>query len=76
MTIKILKPYLAIFVDSLFIDAPIVCVYVCVCVCVGGVCVWSMFCYLVLCVLSSLAIILMGKRELVALYILTDVLLL
>ena len=37
---------------------------VCMCVCVGGwVSVWSMFCYVVLCVFSSLAIILMGKRE-------------
>ena len=57
-----------------------VCMCVCVCVCGGGVCVWSMFCYVVLCVFSSLTIILMGKREreLVALldYCLTDVLLL
>ena len=29
--------------------------------------VWAMFCYAILCVLSSFAIILMGKRELVAL---------
>ena len=32
-----------------------------------GFCVCSMFCYTLLCVLSSFAIILMGKRELVAL---------
>ena len=31
-----------------------------------GFCVWSLFCYEVLCVLSSFAIILMEKRELVA----------
>ena len=33
----------------------------------SGGCVWSMFCYAVLCVLSSFAFILLGKRELVAL---------
>ena len=32
-----------------------------------GVCNCSMFCYTLLCVRSSIAIILMGKRELVAL---------
>ena len=32
-----------------------------------GVCNYSMFCYTLLCVHSSIAIILMGKRELVAL---------
>ena len=42
--------------DSLLIVAPIV-----------GFCVCSMFCCTLLCVLSSFAIILMGKRELVVL---------
>ena len=32
-----------------------------------GVCNWSMVCCMLLCVCSSIAIILMGKRELVAL---------
>ena len=44
-------------VDSLLIVAPIV-----------GFCVCSMVYCILLCVLSSSAIILMGKRELVALY--------
>ena len=43
-------------VDSLFIDTPIV-----------GVCNCSVFCFTLLYVHSSIAIILMGKRELVAL---------
>ena len=44
-------------VDSLFIVAPIFC---------GGSVFWSLFCYAVLSYLSSFAISLMGKRELVA----------
>ena len=44
------------YVDFLFIVTPIV-----------GVCNWSMFCCTLLYVHSSIAIILMGKRELVAL---------
>ena len=43
-------------VDFLFIVTPIV-----------GVCNCSMFCSTLLCVHSSIAIILMGKRELIAL---------
>ena len=46
----------SIVVDSLLIVAPIV-----------GFCVCSVFCCTLLCVLSSFAIILMGKREMVAL---------
>ena len=37
-----------------------------------GFCVCSMFCFVLLCVLSSFAIILMGKRELVALLCLSS----
>ena len=37
-------------------------------------CVWSLFCYSLLCVLLVLAIILMEKRELVTLLCLSDVL--
>ena len=51
----------SVVVDKLFIVAPIVC---------GGLwgfCVWSLFYYAVLSVLSSFAIILLRKRELVAL---------
>ena len=44
------------FVDFLFIVTPFV-----------GVCNCSMFCCTLLCVHSSIAIILMGKRELIAL---------
>ena len=45
--------------------------YVCVCVCVcgggGGDCVWSLFCYTIIIVPSSFAIISLGrKKELVA----------
>ena len=47
-------------VCSLFIAASIVC---------GCFCVRSLFCYAVLCVLSSFAIILLGKSELVALFV-------
>ena len=46
----------SVVVDFLFIVTPIV-----------GVCNCSMFCCTLLCVRSSIAIILMGKRELVAL---------
>ena len=46
----------SVTVDSLFIVASIV----------GFLC-WSLFCYAVLCVHSRFAIILMGKRELIAL---------
>ena len=46
----------SVVVDFLFIVTPIV-----------GVCDCSMFCYMLLYVHSSMAIILMGKRELVAL---------
>ena len=46
----------SVVVDFLFIFTPIV-----------GVCNCSMFCSTLLCVHSSIAIILMGKRELVAL---------
>ena len=46
----------SVVVDSLFILAPVFVG--------GGVCVWSLFCYLILCFISF-AIILMGKRELV-----------
>ena len=46
----------SVVVDFLFIVTPIV-----------GVCNCSMFCCTLLCVHSSIAIILMGKRELVAL---------
>ena len=49
------------FVDSLFIVSPKV-----------GFCVCSMFCCTLLCVLSSFAIILMGKREPVALLCLSS----
>ena len=45
-------------VDSLFVIAPIVCVFFCV---------WSLFCYTILIVLSSSAIISLRKPELVAL---------
>ena len=48
-------------VDFLFIVTPIV-----------GVCNWSMFCCTLLYVHSSIAIILMGKRELVALLYLSS----
>ena len=48
-------------VDSLLIVAPIV-----------GFCVCSMFCCTLLCVISSFTIILMGKRELVALLCLSS----
>ena len=34
-----------------------------------GFCSWSMFCCALLCVHSSFAIILMGKKELVALFV-------
>ena len=37
-----------------------------------GFCVCSMFCYALLCFLSSFTIILMGKRELVALFCLSS----
>ena len=47
---------------SLFIVVPIF---------VGEV-VWSLFCFAVLCVLSSFAIISLGKRELVALILLSS----
>ena len=50
-----------IFDDLLLIVAPIV-----------GFCICSMFCYTLLCVLSSFAIILTGKRELVALLCLSS----
>ena len=50
------KMSLSVVVDFLFIVTPIV-----------GVCNCSMFCYTLLCVRSSIAIILMGKKELVAL---------
>ena len=50
-------------VDSLLIVAPIV-----------GFCVCSVFCCTLLCVLSSFAIILTGKRELVVLLCLPGVL--
>ena len=53
----------SVVVDSLLIAAPIV-----------GFCVCSIFCCSLLCVLSSFAIILMGKRELVALLCLPGVL--
>ena len=46
----------SVVVDFLFIVTPIV-----------GVCIFSMFCCTLLYVHSSIAIILMGKRELVAL---------
>ena len=46
----------SVVVDSLFIVSPIV-----------GFCNCSILCCALLCVLSSFAIILMGKRELVAL---------
>ena len=46
----------SVVVDFMFIVTPIV-----------GVCNCSMFCCMLLCVRSSIAIILMGKRELVAL---------
>ena len=46
----------SVVVDSLFIVPPIV-----------GVCNCSMFCFTLLYVHSSIAIILMGKRELIAL---------
>ena len=46
---------------SLFVVAPIV-----------GFCVCSMLCYALLCVLSSFAIILTGKRELIALLCLSS----
>ena len=46
----------SVVVDFLFIVTPIV-----------GVCNWSMFCCTLLYVNSSIAIILMGKRELIAL---------
>ena len=46
----------SVAVDFLFIVTPIV-----------GVCDCTMFCCLLLCVRSSIAIILMGKRELIAL---------
>ena len=46
----------SVAVDFMFIVTPIV-----------GVCNCSMFCCMLLCVRSSIAIILMGKRELVAL---------
>ena len=36
---------------------------------VWGFCVWSLFCYAILCVHSRFAVILMGKRELVAHFI-------
>ena len=48
----------SVVVDFLFIVTPIV-----------GVCNCSMFCCTLLCVRSSIAIILMGKRELVALLV-------
>ena len=50
------KMSLSVVVDFLFIVTPIV-----------GVCNCSMFCYTLLCVRSSIAIILMEKKELVAL---------
>ena len=51
----------SVVVDFLFIVTPIV-----------GVCNCSMFCCTLLCVRSSIAIILMGKRELVSLLILSS----
>ena len=39
---------------------------------VGFFCVWYLFCYAVLCVLSSFAIIQLGKRELVAFLMLSS----
>ena len=51
----------SVVVDFLFIVTPIV-----------GVCNCSMFCCTLLCVRSSIAIILMGKRGLVALLILSS----
>ena len=51
----------SVVVDSLLIVTPIV-----------GFCNCSMFCYALLCVHSSFAIILMGKRELVALLCLSS----
>ena len=51
----------SVVVDSLLIVVPIV-----------AFCVCSMFCCTSLCVLSSFAIILMGKRELVALLCLSS----
>ena len=53
---KIVKRYIRVVVDVLFIVTPIV-----------GVCDCSMFCCTLLYVHSSIAIILMGKRELIAL---------
>ena len=47
----------SVVVDSLLIVAPIV-----------GFCYCSIFCFVLLCVHSSIAIILMGKREPVALF--------
>ena len=43
-----------------------------VCVCVGGVCVCLCFYYALLCVLSSFAILLNRKRELIALLLLSN----
>ena len=51
----------SVVVDSLFIVAPIVCVFVCVCVCVGG---GLDLCFVMY---SSCAIISRRKSELVAL---------
>ena len=52
----VLKDAFSVVVDFLFIVTLIV-----------GVCHCSVFCCTLLCILSSIAIILMGKRELVAL---------
>ena len=61
MTVRVLQAYIrvggSVAVDFLFIVTPIV-----------GVCNCSIFCCTLLCVRSSIAIILMGKRELVALF--------
>ena len=58
-------------VDSFFIVDPIVCVFFFVFVFFfwggGGVCVWSLFCNAILTLLSGSAVILLRKRELVAL---------
>ena len=54
-----------VVVNLLFVVAPNLCV--CVCFCVG-----SLFCYVILCVLSSFAVILLRKRELVVLLCIFD----
>ena len=61
MLLYVLRRCFFVVVDSLFIVTPIV-----------GVCNFSMFCCTLLYVHSSFAIILMGKRELVALLTLSS----